>query len=45
MSGYHDALTDCRLMMDMFIKIFSSLKDNVNIDIKKYQYERINSIK
>lgn len=45
MSGYHDALTDCRLMMYMFIKIFSALKNNTNVDIRKYQYERINSIK
>jgi hypothetical protein len=41
MSGYHDALTDCRLMMDMFMKIVDILKDNKHIDISKYQSERI----
>jgi 2'-5' RNA ligase len=41
MSGYHDALTDCRLMMDMFMKIVDILKDNQHIDISKYQLERI----
>lgn len=41
MSGYHDALTDCRLMMDMFMNIVDILKDNKNVDISKYQTERI----
>ena len=41
MSGYHDALVDCRLMMEMFQKIISFLKDNRNADIEKYQMERI----
>lgn len=41
MSGYHDALIDIRIMMDMFIKIVDILKDNQHIDISKYQLERI----
>lgn len=41
MSGYHDALTDCRLMMSMFMNIVDILKDNKNVDISKYQTERI----
>lgn len=45
MSGYHDALTDCRLMMEMYNKIVILLKQNINVDISKYQQERINSLK
>ncbi len=40
MSGYHDALTDCRLLMEMFSKVISFLKSNINTDIKSYQYDR-----
>ena len=45
MSGYHDALTDCRLTLQMLRKIISFLYDNQNIDIKKYQSERIKTKK
>lgn len=45
MSGYHDALTDCRLMLQMYNKIVILLKEYSNIDISKYQYERIKSLK
>lgn len=45
MSGYHDALTDIKLMQEMFINIIKVLKDNKSVDIKKYQSERINKIK
>jgi hypothetical protein len=45
MSGYHDSLTDCILMMDMFMKIVDILKENQNIDISKYQLERINTLR
>ena len=41
MSGYHDALTDCRLMKEMTERIIDILKDNKEVDIKKYQIERI----
>jgi DNA polymerase III epsilon subunit-like protein len=44
MTGYHDALTDCRLAMQMFIGIIDELKNNISIDISKYQRERINTI-
>lgn len=45
MSGYHDALTDCRLMMEMYNKIVILMKKNINVDISKYQQERINSLR
>ena len=41
MTGYHDALTDCRLAMQMLQKIVEFLKQHKNLDIKKYQAERI----
>ena len=45
MSGYHDALTDCKLMMKMFIEMIKFLKENKSLDISKYQGERINRIR
>lgn len=45
MSGYHDALTDSKLMMNMFTRIIEFLKQHQDIDIKKYQYDRIKTIK
>lgn len=45
MSGYHDALTDCRLAMKMYEGIVNFLKDNSDIDISRYQAERIKSIR
>ncbi len=41
MSGYHDALVDCRLMAEMFTKMISFLKEHQDVDIIKYQAERI----
>jgi DNA polymerase III alpha subunit (gram-positive type) len=41
MEGYHDALTDCRLMAQMLQKTIDFLKENIDLDIKKYQMERI----
>lgn len=41
MSGYHDALTDCRITMNMFQKLIEFLKLHQNEDIQKYQTERI----
>ena len=41
MSGYHDALTDVRIMTQMYQKIVDFLRLNKGIDIKKYQLERI----
>ena len=45
MSGYHDALTDCRITIQMFQRIIDFLKQNKSIDISKYQGERINRIR
>lgn len=45
MSGYHDALTDCRLMLEMYQRIVDILKQNKNIDITKYQTERIKNLR
>lgn len=45
MSGYHDALTDCRLMQQMFSGMIELLKQNKGLDISKYQGQRINVTK
>lgn len=45
MSGYHDALTDCRLMQSMFSSVIDELKQHQNIDISKYQINRIKIIR
>lgn len=41
MSGYHDALSDCRITSQMFLKIVDFIKENSNLNISKYQMERI----
>lgn len=41
MTNYHDALTDCRLALKMFQGMVEFLKQNKNVDIRKYQGERI----
>jgi len=41
MTNYHDALTDCRLALKMFQGMVELLKQNKNVDIRKYQGERI----
>lgn len=43
MSGYHDALTDCEITSKMFTKIIDFIKENSDLDISKYQMERINT--
>lgn len=45
MTGYHDALTDVRLMMQMLKSMIDFLKENIDLDIKKYQYERFKTKK
>lgn len=45
MSGYHDALTDCKITIQMFQRIVDLLKQYQNVDISKYQIERIKSIR
>lgn len=44
MSGYHDALTDCVLMADMFLSIKDIMEDYFDLDIEKYQIERLNTM-
>ncbi len=41
MANYHDALTDCRITIQMYQKIVDFLKQNQEVDIMKYQTERI----
>lgn len=45
MSGYHDALVDCRLVIEVLENIFDLLKNNKGVDIRKYQSIRIKSIR
>jgi DNA polymerase III epsilon subunit-like protein len=45
MTGYHDALTDCRLAMQMFTKVVEFLKKNQDVDMTKYQGDRINILR
>lgn len=41
MSGYHDGLTDCRITSEMFTKMIDFIKENIDLNISKYQVERI----
>jgi len=41
MTGYHDALTDTKLMIQMFQSMIEFLKQHQDVDIRKYQAERI----
>ena len=45
MSGYHDALSDVRITMNMVIKIIDLLKRYSDLDLMKYQTERIKMIR
>lgn len=45
MSGYHDALTDVKITIEMVRKIVDFLKENQSVDIMKYQTERIKVIR
>lgn len=45
MTGYHDAITDCRITIEMYRKIVEFLKENQHIDISKYQNDRIRTIR
>lgn len=42
MTGYHDALTDCRITMELFKNIINYIEDNKDLNIQKYQMKRIN---
>lgn len=44
MTDYHDALKDCMITINMVIKIIDFLKENYNLDIMKYQKERIETL-
>jgi DNA polymerase III epsilon subunit-like protein len=43
MTNYHDALTDTRLMKQMIQKVIEFLRLHRDVDIKKYQGQRINT--
>jgi hypothetical protein len=45
MNNYHDVITDCRITIQMYQKIVDFLKHHQNVDIMKYQSERIKFIK
>jgi DNA polymerase III epsilon subunit-like protein/2'-5' RNA ligase len=45
MNNYHDAITDCRITIQMYQKIVELLKNNQDVDIMKYHAERIKSIR
>lgn len=45
MSGYHDAISDVRITMKMIQKIVELLKEYKDVDIRKYQNERIKNIR
>lgn len=45
MMGYHDAITDCRITIQMYQKIIELLKQNQDVDITKYQLERIKTLR
>jgi hypothetical protein len=45
MNGYHDALTDCRITIEMYQKIINLLTKHQSLDISKYQIERIKTIR
>jgi uncharacterized ubiquitin-like protein YukD len=45
MNNYHDAITDCRITIQMYQKIIDLLKQYQEVDIMKYQLERIKVIK
>jgi hypothetical protein len=45
MMGYHDAITDCRITIQMYQKIIEMLKKNQDVDIMKYQIERIKTLR
>lgn len=45
MAGYHNSLMDCEMTSNMFLGIVDFLKININLDIKKYQNDRIIAIK
>ena len=45
MSGYHDAITDCKITIQMYQGIVDLLTEHQDVDIMKYQTERIKVIR
>lgn len=45
MSNYHDAITDCKITIEMYKGIINFLKNNQNVDITDYQNDRMKIIK
>ena len=45
MSNYHDAITDCKITIRMYQGIIDLLKQHQDVDIMKYQTERIKIIR
>jgi len=41
MNNYHDALTDCRITLEMFKAMVDFLKSHSDLDISRYQLQRI----
>ena len=41
LTGYHDALTDCEITSRMFSKIIEIIKEHSDLNINKYQADRI----
>jgi len=44
-SNYHDALFDCEMMKEMTDEILDIMSNNKNVDIMKYQIERIKTLR
>jgi 2'-5' RNA ligase/DNA polymerase III epsilon subunit-like protein len=45
MSGYHDAITDCKITIQMYQGMIDLLTKHQDVDIMKYQIERIKVIR
>jgi DNA polymerase III epsilon subunit-like protein len=41
LEGYHNSLDDCRITIKMYIKIIDFIKENKDLNIQKYQMNRI----
>ena len=45
MSGYHDAITDCKITIQMYQGMIDILTKHQDVDIMKYQTDRIKVIR
>jgi DNA polymerase III epsilon subunit-like protein len=41
LEGYHNALDDCRITMQMYMKVIDFIKENKDLNIQHYQMNRI----